>query len=218
VDVLKRLKNPEDRFVERKPEGVSSEDIRKTLVAFANSVEDGEAGLLFLGVSDDGKVTGVSDTDKLQKRIGDLAENHCYPPIKVNSQVIVEDEKHIVGVIVPSSRNKPHFSGQAYVRVGSESRRASEEMFTALITSRTDQGRLLLKYREDGIEVVVQRIAHWNPQNETFRTICRIVEVNPYYAEFQQVPAGERFSLEINCLSVRWEASLGQPLVRELRR
>ena len=37
-DLLSRLGNAEDNFIERKPANPNREDIRKTVVAFANSV------------------------------------------------------------------------------------------------------------------------------------------------------------------------------------
>src|SRR5688572_3240933 len=87
----RRLRNREDGFIERKPEGVSTEDIRKTLVAFANSVPEGEQAILYIGVSDDGTPLGVSNTDSLQKNIRRIAEGKCYPPIKTNTCIVFDE-------------------------------------------------------------------------------------------------------------------------------
>jgi len=215
MDILQRLDNPEDGFVERKLEGVSSEDIRKTLVAFANSVREGEEGILFIGVSDVGELKGVSNTDGLQKTIAKLAENHCYPPISLTFQVIPHNGKHILAVRVPPSENKPHFSGQAYVRVGSISVGASEAMFTDLITSRTDEGRLLLQYRDKGIEVVLNQIDPTNyPYGMSRTPPCAVVKCDPYYAVFQ-IGKGRIFSLPVKLISIRLDPETGNPLVTE---
>src|SRR5882724_2588775 len=142
-NLLERLKHPEDRFTERKPKGVSTEDKCKTLVAFANSLPDGEEGILFIGVSDKGDILGLDNTDNLQKEMRKLAEQRCYPPIRIQSEVLNISGLEVVAVSVLPSRNRPHFTGPAYVRIGSESCEATEQMLTELIASRTDEGRLL---------------------------------------------------------------------------
>ena len=47
-ELLSRLSTPEDNFTERKPEGVKREELRKTIVAFANSVRRGTLGCFTL--------------------------------------------------------------------------------------------------------------------------------------------------------------------------
>jgi hypothetical protein len=129
-----RLRNREDGFTERKPEGVSTEDIRKALVAFANSIPEGEQAILFIGVSDDGTPLGVNNTDKLQKEVRRIAEGKCYPPIKAHTcKVFEESGKSIVAVIVSASVSRPHFAGTAYVRVGSESVKAPEPIYEQML-------------------------------------------------------------------------------------
>ena len=80
-DIRAKLRNAEDHFVERK-RNPNAAEIRKTLVAFANSTPEGEYGVLFLGVDDNGEVRGVDGTDSLQKTVRDAAENDCYPAVK----------------------------------------------------------------------------------------------------------------------------------------
>jgi predicted HTH transcriptional regulator len=52
-ELIIRLKSEEDNFVERKPDGVKRGEIRETIVAFANSLSEGQTGVLFIGVRDD---------------------------------------------------------------------------------------------------------------------------------------------------------------------
>jgi hypothetical protein len=156
------MKNLEDGFTERKPEGVSTEDIRKTLVAFANSVPDGEQAILFIGVEDDGTPSGITNTDQKQKDIRRIAEQKCYPPITTfNSIVFDESGKSIIAVIVNASMNRPHFAGTAYVRVGSESIQAAPQVFDDLIASRNDKVRRIL--REKGKLVTVRKETQHTP-------------------------------------------------------
>ena len=61
--LLIRLRDHEDGFTERKQEGAASAsaELRKTLVAFANSVPEGKTAILFIGVSDTGAPLGVKN-------------------------------------------------------------------------------------------------------------------------------------------------------------
>lgn len=62
-ELKERLGDAEDAWTERKT-AAHSEDIRKTLVAFANSVPEGEEAILFVGVDNQGNVLGVTDAEK----------------------------------------------------------------------------------------------------------------------------------------------------------
>ncbi len=133
--LINRPKNEEDSLVERKPEGVNSRELRKELVAFANSVDEGNFGVVFLGVANDGEITGVGNSDKLQKRVRKIAENDCYPSIPIQTFVIHYKGKKILGITVAHSLNKPHFAGPAFVRRGSECVNATVEEYENLISS-----------------------------------------------------------------------------------
>lgn len=155
-ELLARLRSPEDGFCERKPGTVNQREIRRTLVAFANSVPEGRIAVLVVGIHDNGSVLGVEDSDALQKRVRQAAEQECYPPIRITCEVILIDGKVVVTVEVPYSHRRPHFAGPAYVRRGSESVVATEELYEDLINSRTDKCRSILVWKESGKFVTVQ--------------------------------------------------------------
>jgi hypothetical protein len=46
-----------------------------------------------------------------------------------------------LAVIIPGSSERPHFAGRSYIRLGSETREASEEQFAGLVAERTSIGR-----------------------------------------------------------------------------
>lgn len=148
-EVKRRLSDLEDGWTERKPQNVDRDDVRKTLVAFANSVPEGEEAILFIGVADDGRVVGVDNPDKTQKAIRQYADK-CYPAIRHTSKVVESEGKHVVAVIVQSDHNRPHFTGPAYVRVGSESIPASNSAYEELIASRNSKARALLQAKQNG--------------------------------------------------------------------
>ena|SRR5260370_41689791 len=43
-----------DNFTERKPKGAKRDELRRTIVAFANSVSEAQSGVLYIGVLNDG--------------------------------------------------------------------------------------------------------------------------------------------------------------------
>jgi hypothetical protein len=152
--LIARLKNHEDNFVERKPEGANASEIRQSVVAFANSAAPGTEAVLFVGVHNDGRIQGVGNPDKIQKSIREQCERVCYPPVAFSTAVLDVEDKAVIAVVVPSSRNRPHFSGPAFVRRGSESVAASPELFEELIASRSDKVAAILAMRNAPISVV----------------------------------------------------------------
>jgi predicted HTH transcriptional regulator len=67
ADLLSKLKNCEDAFVERKT-AADNKDWLKTVVAFANSTPIGYPAVLFIGVKDEGTIEAGSETSIPCKR------------------------------------------------------------------------------------------------------------------------------------------------------
>ncbi len=126
----------EDNLLERKIEP-DLKDVLKTLVAFANSVRPGHVAVLLIGERNDGTAAGVTNPDNIQKKVREEAEK-IYPDILWRSTVYVKDGKTCVRVEIEFSGNTPHFGGQAWIRKGSETIRANDEVFQKLIDVRTD--------------------------------------------------------------------------------
>jgi predicted HTH transcriptional regulator len=81
ADLLARLKNFEDHFVERKTSGDKKRDWLKTVVAFANSAPNGYPCVLYLGVKDNGEIEMPQvNLDGLQKSFNQEMKN-AYPPV-----------------------------------------------------------------------------------------------------------------------------------------
>jgi hypothetical protein len=147
--LLTRLAQSEDPWVERK-KSYNERDVKRTIVGFANSVAEGQEAVLFIGAENSGQHSGVADADDLQKKISGHV-GRCYPPIKYQTCVLpVESggkDIEILAVIVPYSENRPHFSGPAYIRKGSETQKASAETFQELIASQNDKARRILQFK-----------------------------------------------------------------------
>ncbi len=200
--LLARLSNAEDSFTERKLEGVSSEDIARTIIGFANSVPLNESGVLFLGIGDKGHIAGVSNPDSLQKTIRQICENKCFPRIEATCAVLeVRKNDHIASVLaaeVPFSNRAPHFMGPAFLRVGSETVKVSEQQYDDLFTRRCTKTRQLLDWKNQIITVIVRgkKLGETKRLGTNYRGSyeCRITECTPHYARFDLLGYGQRCS------------------------
>ncbi len=151
-DLLRRLHSTEHTFVERKTTG-DSKDWLKTVVAFANTLEPNQEGVLFIGATDSGHIQASSpDLDKLQKTFSEKMQS-AYPPIYYTTQTVNEDGKECLAVIVPGSPSKPHFAGPLYVRDGSKTVKADLEKYEFMLASRLDKVRELEKWIGKSITV-----------------------------------------------------------------
>lgn len=211
AELRQKLLSPEDRFVERKPDGVSTEEVRNTLVAFANTVPLEQEAFLFIGIANNGGITGIKDSDKWQKEIRRIAEEKCYPPIRQNCTAVQVNGFTIVAVVIPYSTTKPHFSGHAYIRIGSETKKASTEMYEELIASRNDKARKLLS--EKG-KLVTVRLSRNVPEHvdPIIRHVmryrnreCRIVDCNAHFVRVIDIGTDEFFSYSLQTLTITYD-------------
>lgn len=131
----------EDGLLERKLEA-DQKDFLKTFVAFANSVRPGHTAVVLIGEKDDGSVQGVSNPDEMQKKV----RRECariYPDIVWRSRIYERNHKPCVRVEIEFSGETPHFGEAAWIRRGSESVKASDEVFQRLIDLRSSVVREL---------------------------------------------------------------------------
>jgi hypothetical protein len=72
--------------------------------------------------------------------------------------VVQDSGRECLAVVVPGSPKRPHFAGPAYVRVGSETKNASDEEYAKLIAERHSKvyalthvkgGRLKIKFQKE---------------------------------------------------------------------
>ena len=202
--LLKRLNNHEDGFTERKPQGAKPSDFRQTLVAFANSVPEGQTAVLFIGVANDGKPIGVENPDSLQKKLRQIAERDCYPPVKYQSQVLPVDGRSVVAVIVEASVDRPHFSGPAFVRKGCESVAASPEMYEELIASRNSKAGKILRNKGAVVTLAAHEVwlgigkSVWVPS----QCECRIEGCDAHVVDLQDLGSGRYLSVPLDKIRI----------------
>lgn len=155
-----RLCNTEDAFVERKLFSDSS-DWLKTAVAFANSAPIGYPAVLFIGVKNDGTPEAKDENiESIMKSFGQKVSK-AYPEIYYLPRTLTVDGKEVLAIIIPGSEARPHFSGPSYVRVGSESRKASEKQFQRLLASRNSKASEILRWRNKLVTVDNMNLERW---------------------------------------------------------
>lgn len=198
----KRLKDHEDNFTERKGSRPKDSELRRTLVAFANSVPEGHKALLFIGVSDDGAVVGIRDPDSDQKRIRKIAQEDCYPPVQFQSQVFEYEDNTMIAVIIEASNQRPHFSGPAFVRIGSESIAASAKIYEDLIASRHTKAGTILRHKDELISF--NQIYHDQFSRERIRyTIeCRIEGCSAHVVDLCDTGSDRHFSIPLEKIRI----------------
>lgn len=145
-ELLTKLADTEHQYIERKPIG-SAKGWLKTMVAFANSCPVGYPGFLFIGVDDKGNVqrhTRPPNFEEIQKEVSRVI-SHAFPPIYHYSQTVRKNGLELIVATVLGSEKRPHFSGKAYIRVGPETKEASDEMVDVLVAERSSKIRALRK-------------------------------------------------------------------------
>lgn len=189
-DLLSKLADTENSFVERK----TVSDHRgwlKTAVAFANSCPIGYPGVLFVGVNNDGTIerhNPLPNFEKLQKSISERL-NDAWPPIFHFSKALRKDSSEFLAVVVPGSELRPHFSGHAYVRIGPETKQASEGGYDKFIAQRSSKVRFLQNLI--GKTVLWHSLSPFTGNNQGV-----VVECNQFFATVEGLNYKRCFPIE----------------------
>jgi hypothetical protein len=203
----------EDNLLERKTES-DLRDLPKTLVAFANSVKPGHTAVILIGEMNDGTAQGVTDPDKIQKTIRADAER-IYPPILWKSFVYEKDGKPCMRVEIEYDGETPHFGDAAWIRRGSVTEKASDEVFQHLVEFRLSKVRQLAKWIGEGITVSPDlEMPLGMPSTYPTRTLIhprwvspetvRLLSVNSFWVTFQQGD-GRRASEPLEKIVLSWD-------------
>jgi len=151
-ELLLRMKNFEDHFVERKTS--SDGDWLKTIVGFANSTPIDSYSVLFIGVLDSGEIEPPkTDFDKLQRKLNQQIKN-IQPPIECVQRIVSENGRQALAVIVPYGSRRPHFSGPAFTRHGSETIPATPDELSQMTVARNPKLARILAHKGEHVHVV----------------------------------------------------------------
>jgi schlafen family protein len=175
-ELLARLRDTEDHLVERKSTG--DKDWLPAAVAFANSVPIGYPAILFIGVKDDGTIEGKANFETLQQTFN-RELNKAFPPIFYVPRVVQDEGKECLAVIIPGSSERPHFAGPSYVRVGAETRQASEQQFNVLIAERSSKTYEIRKWIGKSV-----MLKGWNARSSKWvrgPALAKVTDCNQFY-------------------------------------
>tara|TARA_B100002003_G_scaffold211561_1_gene208046 strand:- start:2046 stop:3059 length:1014 start_codon:yes stop_codon:yes gene_type:complete len=124
------LERGEDSRHQFKADFTNANSLAPELAALAN----GAGGRLFIGVTDDGHIAGLSrqDVGRLNQRISNAASQHGRPPLNPTSHNVQTETGLVIVVEVTEGMNKPYVGlpGRIWVKNGADKRHvtAREEM------------------------------------------------------------------------------------------
>ena len=125
IKLLEILSRGEDSLHQFKKNIRNADSLAAEMVAFSN----GTGGKIFIGVGDDGGVTGLSTEDvrRLNQLIANAASQGVKPAINPVSENIMTTQGLVILIDVPAGINKPYQDkdGVFWVKSGSDKRRAT---------------------------------------------------------------------------------------------
>ena len=133
----------EGQLLEFKLKATFPEKIVKEMVAFANT----NGGQLFIGVDDDGRISGLRFAEEEKFVIDQAIKAHVKPGIRYELQSIpINRKKAVLHYQIFENKRKPSYylsdpekPGKAYVRVKDKSVKASREMVEILRRSQRNK-------------------------------------------------------------------------------
>ena len=125
VEILTILSQGEDSLNQFKKNITNADSLAAEIIAFSN----GQGGKLFVGVDDDGAVTGLSkeDIQRLNQLVSNTASQHVLPAVNPTTIISTINDQRILIVDVPKGLNKPYQdkNGVFWVKSGADKRRAT---------------------------------------------------------------------------------------------
>lgn len=90
------------------------EDIKKEIIAFANC----DGGKLYVGVSDDGRITGVDNPDQAMLQISNMARDAIKPDVTMflHYKVLVLEEKKVIEIDIQRGTDRPYYLAKKGLR------------------------------------------------------------------------------------------------------
>jgi hypothetical protein len=211
------LASEESETVERKS-GFNNKEIRGALIAFANDQAGRGRAWLILGQAPNKDIVGLElDEDEMQLKIADIAKNACKPTIPAPSiEIVKKDGKTLAIVEVRASPARPHFDGNAWVRVGSQTRPATGEEILLMRAAQVDRKvALVTRWFNEGKRTVTvwQLPAPGQPMQRSPNVYqAEMVEVTEHWITLNE--GGQVRTLPFVEFNVGYDAKNDRPQIR----
>nr|VFJ94697.1 MAG: ATP-dependent DNA helicase RecG [Candidatus Kentron sp. H]VFJ95601.1 MAG: ATP-dependent DNA helicase RecG [Candidatus Kentron sp. H]VFK01849.1 MAG: ATP-dependent DNA helicase RecG [Candidatus Kentron sp. H] len=130
LELLEIINRGEDSKHQFKANVTNGTSLAREMVAFSNA----GGGELFIGVADDGKVTGLTrqEIGRLNQLVSNAASQQVEPPINPRTENISVPEGLVMCVTIPAGVSRPYMdkNGVIWVKSGADKRKATarEEM------------------------------------------------------------------------------------------
>lgn len=142
-EAIQLIKRGEGQFVEFKKKANHPEKIVKEVVAFANS----GGGNLFVGVDDDGHISGLKFPEDEEFVLSKAIQELCRPAVSFQVNQLEIRDAEILHYSISEGLEKPYFSfldkghryGKSFIRVKDHSIQASYEVRQILKRSNRNQ-------------------------------------------------------------------------------
>jgi Putative DNA-binding domain len=191
----------EDHLLERKTDR-QSKDIRRTAVAFANSVRPGHTAVILIGEENGGKVSGVSNPDEFQMKVRKELDG-IYPPIVWRPSLYEKEGEVCIRIEIEHSGDTPHFGDAAWIRQGSESVAATSEQLGILVSLRSGKVRALSEWQGKQISLSIHATGGITPNWTLYEAVLETV--TQHYCTFKFGPNGQLRSEPVEWLTISWD-------------
>lgn len=131
--LLKLIRSGESHYVEFKKKANHPEKIVREVVAFANA----QGGHLFIGVDDDGNLSGLKYPEDEEYTLTKAIHELCRPQVYFTSEILnLKEDTEILHYQIFEGEEKPYYAflnkkhrwGKAYIRTKDQSIQASYEV------------------------------------------------------------------------------------------
>ena len=128
--LLSYVTEDESHWIERKESFIDKEKICKTVCAFANDLANSnKPGIVWIGVRNDGVISGVEVTDKLLLKIDQIRTDGRIQPLpSTSTRTLRIDDKDVIAIVVaPSSLPPVSFDGRIWIRQAASTQQGNHE-------------------------------------------------------------------------------------------
>lgn len=129
-ELYKLLKSDESYRIERTVSTSNMDKFQEAICAFSNDLPgSGKKGYLFIGIHDDGSISGMKVDDNLMKKIAGIRSDGNILPLPVMNTEKIETEQGdvLIVTVTPSFATPVRYRGRVFVRIGPRKDIASAE-------------------------------------------------------------------------------------------